>query len=76
MRKLIVLSTPEALLITSALSHWAYHCSKQLTHADKHIASQILDDLDMCDHIRKRLNHAYDFSVVNFERSTQKNDSI
>ena len=69
MRKLIVLSSPEALLITSALSHWAYHCSKQLSSADKHIASQLLDDLDMCDQIRKRINHAFDLSIVEVERS-------
>lgn len=76
MRKLIVLSSPEALLITSALSHWAFHCSNQLSTEDKHIASQLLDDLDMCDQIRKRLNHAFDFSIVNFERSKHNNDTI
>lgn len=70
MRKLIVLSNPEALLITSSLSHWAYHCSKQLSSADKHTASKLLDDLDLCDQIRKRINHTFDLSMVEAERRT------
>lgn len=69
MRKAILLSSSQALLISFALSHLAFHCSEQLADADKNIASRLLDELDMCDQIRKRINHAFDLSMVETERS-------
>lgn len=62
MHKLIALSDSEALIVSTALSHWAYHCSQSLPDADKHTCEILLDDLDVCDHLRKKLNNTFDFS--------------
>ena len=65
MKKLIAISTKEALLIQSAVSHWAIHCNKQLNSSDKNIVEMALDDLDLCDNIRRKISKIFtDLSII------------
>ena len=59
MKKLVVLSSKEALLLESALSHFSYHCSHNLNSQNKDVVSLALDDLELCDSLRKKIRKSF-----------------
>lgn len=62
MKKLVALSTKEALLIQSCLTDHAAKASCILSHSDDYpsnVLDQVLDDLDLCDSIRCKLSKVF-----------------
>ena len=61
MKKLVVLNSAEAVLISASLSHWQYHISKTLHNEceDKTLEKKYLDELDSIDLIKRRIEKTF-----------------